>query len=225
MSTQIPPNDPIYNSLSPDAQNLAAPTLQDAGFWALLWAAIRTLIVGIMSLVSRSDRSAVATEQIAHAVNTFANRPPHSKHIKLETPDVFTGVSDKVDAFLNALILYFDGMAITDHATRIIFALSLIKGGSSDIATNWADLQRKRIVDYAQAPKPTTLTCINTWDIFVLDFTAYFQTTSTKEEAQWKLTHLKQGNKTADEYITLSMLNCVDQFLIFVRCLFLMKAG
>lgn len=200
MSTHQNPNDPIINTLSPEAAQLPAPTLADAGFWALLWAAIRSLILGITSLVSRSDRTALATEHLAHTVSSYANRPAHAKSIKLESPNVFAGDSDQVEAFLNELNLYFAGTGITDDAARIIFALSLTKGGTGKIATNWADLQRKAIV--AGQTKPDTKR-IQTWADFVKEFTAYFQTTSSKDEAQWKLSQLKQGNKTADEYITL----------------------
>ncbi|KAJ7123006.1 hypothetical protein C8R44DRAFT_596548, partial [Mycena epipterygia] len=121
--------------------------------------------------------------------------------LKLETPESFNGRPEKVEGFINALILYFDGQQITEDAQRIIFALSLIKGGTGDIAGNWADLQRKLIVDFQNGDADNGH--IGTWTQFKTDFTAYFQYTSSKDEAQKKLTKLHQGKGSADEYITL----------------------
>lgn len=197
-----PSNDPIYDQLPADMQQMQAPTLADAGFWVLLWAAIRTLLGGIAGLVVRSERSTLATEQIATAVQTYTTRPVHRKALKLDSPDPFNGQPDKVEAFLNALILYFTGQEIRDDDQRIIFALSLVKGGAGNIAGSWADLQRKLIVEFNGAPTNPN-GHIGTWAQFVTDFTAYFQYNSSKDEAQMKLVKLHQGKSTADEYITL----------------------
>ncbi|KAJ7677309.1 hypothetical protein B0H17DRAFT_1079361, partial [Mycena rosella] len=134
-------------------------------FWVLLWAAIHSLLTSF-SLV-RSERTTIATEQIATA-----------KPLKLASPDSFTGAPDKVEGFFNALTLY-------RSAQRIIFALSLVKGGTGDIASNWADLQRKHIVDHRNGV-PNTFTLAP--GAIVAEFTSYFQYTSSKDEAQKKLT-------------------------------------
>ncbi|KAJ7747501.1 hypothetical protein B0H16DRAFT_1257737, partial [Mycena metata] len=127
-----------------------------------------------------------ATEQIATAVQTYTTRPVHRKALKLDSPDPFNGQPDKVEAFLNALILYFTGQEIRDDDQRIIFALSLVKGGAGNIAGSWADLQRKLIVEFNGAPTNPN-GHIGTWAQFVTDFTAYFQYNSSKDEAQMKL--------------------------------------
>lgn len=48
-----------------------------------------------------------------------------------------------------------------------------------------------------------SITISITWVQFKTDFTAYFQYTSSKDEAQKKLNKLQQGKGTANEYITL----------------------
>jgi hypothetical protein len=197
----LPENDPVYVALSPEEQQMTAPALTDAGFWVLLWAAIRSLLLAVTGLVSRSERTSTATEQLATAVQTYTTRPTPTKPLKLDSPESFNGRPDKVEAFINALTLYFDGQAIKDDKSRVIFALSLGKGGNGDIAGNWADLQRKQIVDHQNSPTP--LVHIGTWFQFVHEFKAYFQYTSSKDEAQRKLAKLHQGKGTADEYITL----------------------
>ncbi|KAJ7159921.1 hypothetical protein C8R43DRAFT_852426, partial [Mycena crocata] len=114
------------------------------------------------------ERTSIATEQIATAVTTYATCPAHTKPLKLDSPESFNGRPDKVDAFLNALTLYFGGQAIKDDKQRVIFALSLVKGGTGDIAGNWADLQRKQIVDHQNST--TYVEHIGTWQKFVIEF-------------------------------------------------------
>ena len=157
----LPPNDPVYSTLPPDVQALNAPNLDHAGFWVLLWAAVRSLLLGITSLVSGTARSATATEQIATTVQSYTTRPAPRKPLKLEAPESFNGLPHKVDAFIHALTLYFDGQEISDDGQRIIFVLSLVKGGSGDITGNWADLQRKLIVEFQNGD--TTNAHLRTW--------------------------------------------------------------
>ncbi|KAJ7811721.1 hypothetical protein B0H14DRAFT_2459417, partial [Mycena olivaceomarginata] len=178
----LPPDDPIYEHLPQDARAMSAPTLEDAGFWVLLWAAIHSLLGYFGALGHRTERTAVATEQIATAVQTYTNRPVRRKPLNLEAPDSFNGRPDKVDAFLHALALYFDGQEIIDDSQHIIFALSLVKGGTGDIA---ADLQRKLIIDAQNGA--TSNGHIASWAHFQTEFTSYFQYTSSKDEAQKKL--------------------------------------
>ncbi|KAF9258961.1 hypothetical protein L218DRAFT_830802, partial [Marasmius fiardii PR-910] len=76
------------------------------------------------------------------------------------------------DSFLNAIIFYFRGKRITSNDGRIVYALSTISGGTN-IAWNWADLQRKLIIEGARdAPE--------SWEDFQAAFVAYFKYSSTK---------------------------------------------
>lgn len=197
----LPPNDPVYEHLAPEMQQMSAPNLENAGFWVLLWAAIRTLLGSFTRLLGWQERSTLATEQLANAVQTYTNRSVHRKPLKLDSPEPFNGQPDKVEAFLNALTLYFSGQQIRADDQRVIFALSLVKGGTGDIAGSWANLQRKLIVEFSNNAENNGH--IGTWAQFVTDFTAYFQYSSSKDEAQMKLVKLQQGKSTADEYITL----------------------
>ncbi|KAJ7690423.1 hypothetical protein B0H17DRAFT_1065211 [Mycena rosella] len=69
------------------------------GFSVLLWAAIRSLLTSFSTLLVRSERTTIATEQLA------TNRPTTQKPLKLASPDSFNGSPDKVEGFLNALTL------------------------------------------------------------------------------------------------------------------------
>ncbi|KAJ8089240.1 hypothetical protein PM082_014488 [Marasmius tenuissimus] len=70
----------------------------------------------------------------------------------------------------------------------------MVVGGTNDVATNWADLQRKLIVEEDDSR-------LKTWKDFRDALVAYFKYSSTKDELQTKLTNLKQGKGTADEFI------------------------
>ncbi|KAJ8091495.1 hypothetical protein PM082_024413 [Marasmius tenuissimus] len=71
----------------------------------------------------------------------------------------------------------------------------MVIGSTNDVATNWADLQPKLIVEEDDS-------CLKTWKDFCDALVAYFKYSSTKDELQTKLTNLKQGKGTADEFIT-----------------------
>jgi len=187
-----PPEDPITVHLTPGQQTLPAPALTDAGFFALLWALLRTIVLWLTSLNTSSQRTYTATEQIATNIQRFTHKEPK---LDVTAPEKFSGSPEKVDGFLNALVFYFKGKKIASDEARIIFTLSIIVGGTNNIATNWADLQRKLIVE-------ESIDALTTWDTFRTAFIAYFKYSSTKDELQTKLTKLTQGKGTADEYIT-----------------------
>ena len=98
---------------------------------------------------------------------------------------------------LGASVLEFNRLLqkISTNEGKIIYALSMINGGTNDIAGNWANLQRKAIIE-------ESIDALLTWDAFKTAFIAYFKYSSTKDELQTKLTKLAQGKGTADEYIT-----------------------
>ncbi|HEX3641818.1 MAG TPA: hypothetical protein VHV10_11055, partial [Ktedonobacteraceae bacterium] len=64
--------------------------------------------------------------------------PPAPKSIKIATPDVYTGDRSKTDTFLRQVALYVYGrpQEFQDDYSKIIFALSWMKGGT---AGAWAD--------------------------------------------------------------------------------------
>ena len=186
-----PPTDPITEHV-PQFINLPAPNIEEADYFQLLWALFRTMLLWFLSITAASQCTATATEKIRTNIEMFTAMEPK---LDVTSPEKFTGTPEKVEGFLNALIFYFKGKRVTSDEAKIIYALSIITGGTNNIAGNWADLQRQLIIeDAADAPYD--------WEKFETAFVAYFKYSSTKDELQTKLTKLVQGKGTADEYIT-----------------------
>ena len=76
---------------------MAAPDLASARFWALFWAILRTMVIGLANLVGFSQQNAEATTHIANAVDAYMNRLATQKPLKLSEPDSFNGTSDRVE--------------------------------------------------------------------------------------------------------------------------------
>lgn len=121
------------------------------------------------------------------APNTTTTTP---SSVKVATPDIFDGTTSKADTFLSQLTLYFHGKRLHDDSDRIIFALSYMKGGN---AGKWA---KQKVIDYGKKGSITT-----TWEEFVVEFQKIFGDPDPANTARHKLTQLKQGSQTADQYV------------------------
>ncbi|KAL0057030.1 hypothetical protein AAF712_016349 [Marasmius tenuissimus] len=187
-----PIEDPVTAHLINEQQNLFSPNLEHANCCQLLWAPFWTLLPWIQSIAHASGNTSTATERISGNIDKFTNREPK---LDISPPEKFAGSPEKVDAFVNALVLYFKGKKIKTDEGRIIYALSMVVGGTNDVATNWADLQQKLIIEEDDSR-------LKTWKDFCDALVSYFKYLSTIDELQTKLTNLKQGKGTADEFIT-----------------------
>ncbi|ESK81814.1 hypothetical protein Moror_16765 [Moniliophthora roreri MCA 2997] len=133
------PQDLITLNLPKGYESLPTPGHEDAGFFRLVWACLRTILRWFSIIAGNTGRTTTVTEQIALATTQLKNKEPK---IDIETPDKYHGEPEKADAFINTLVLYFLGQRINNEANKVIIALSLITKGANDIAGNWADLQQ-----------------------------------------------------------------------------------
>ncbi|PPQ95854.1 hypothetical protein CVT25_002001 [Psilocybe cyanescens] len=62
--------------------------------------------------------------------------------IKVAPPEPYDGTLSKAETFLSQLLLYFHGRGITDDLSRVVSALSIMKGGT---AGQWAKVQILRM--------------------------------------------------------------------------------
>ena len=95
-----PPTDPITEHV-PQFINLPAPNIEEAGFFQLLWALFRTMLLWFSSITAASQRTATATEKIGTNIETFTAKEPKLDVTPLEK---FTSTPEKVQGFLNDLI-------------------------------------------------------------------------------------------------------------------------
>jgi len=120
----------------------------------------------------------------------------HEGKSYLKKPEPFDGNRRKVDDFIYACDLFFEGSADKDFPTdkqKIIFILSYMSDGE---ALRW----RKNYIE----TKVRQTDGVYKWPtkaVFLAAFKAAFLNEDEKEESIRKLDNINQGNRTAEEYV------------------------
>jgi hypothetical protein len=122
------------------------------------------------------------------ATVTATTTPTTTKSsLKVAPPSDFDGTMSQTESFLSQLQLFIHGKRIQDDQDRIILALSYMKGGT---AGSWAKVKVKDLETSQQ-----------TWSEFVADIRSTFGDPDPASTARNKLSSLRQGTHTADEYV------------------------
>ena len=114
--------------------------------------------------------------------------------IKFNKPDEFTGDTALVDTFLRQCRTYFLTFPTMNDESKILFALSYLKG---PIAGRWADRQH----DAIQGGEAEALTEWEGEGGFVEVFKDVFGDPDRQATARHRLALIKQGTKTAEQFI------------------------
>ena len=120
----------------------------------------------------------------------------HEGKSYLKKPDAFDGNRRKVDDFIHACDLFFEGSPDKDFPTdkqKIIFILSYMNTGE---ALRW----RKNYIETIVKQTDGTYRWPDK-ETFLKAFRAAFLNEDEKEESIRKLDNIYQGNKTAEEYV------------------------
>lgn len=140
--------------------------------------------------------------------------------LKPEQPEAFDGKPEHVIPFLTACSLYFNATKEADELTRVVYALSKIKGGKEESAMRWANAKRAETHEYITAreranamadeeAKNQAIAEANAkapfigWETFVEAFKQHFMLSEQSEMAQDALEVLIMGNKSCEEYTTM----------------------
>jgi hypothetical protein len=126
-------------------------------------------------------------------VNLPPPPPPTSRPPKAADPEVFSGDRKKADPFLRAVALNIaiQPNAFPDDRTRILYALSWMKGGS---AGEWAANHTRSMLEANQQP-------FTSWDDFRVRFEAAFGDSDCQAQARQSLHNLRMTKgMTAEEY-------------------------
>jgi hypothetical protein len=129
-------------------------------------------------------------------MTTTAMNIDHEGKCYLKKPESFDGNRRKVDDFIYACDLFFEGSSNKDFPTdkqKIIFILSYMSEGE---AQRWKKNYIETIIRQADGSY--------TWPTkaeFITAFKAAFLNEDEKEESIRKLDHINQGNRTAEEYV------------------------
>lgn len=115
-----------------------------------------------------------------------------AKGMKGTPPDFFDGNKDKTKAFLSQLKLYLlaERSRIVTDADKITTTLTYLRGG---LGGSWSE---QKVEQYTEDP-----TTMPTWQVFLKEFNASFSDPSPAATARNKLEFLKQGSKSAEEYV------------------------
>ena len=120
----------------------------------------------------------------------------HEGKSYLKKPTPFDGNQQKVDNFIYACDLFFEGSSDKDFPTdkqKIIFILSYMSEGE-------AQWWKKNYIEMTIWQADGSYTWL-TKAVFLAAFKATFLNEDEKEESIWKLDYINQGTKTAEEYV------------------------
>jgi hypothetical protein len=127
---------------------------------------------------------------------TTAMQIDHEGKSYLKKPEPFDGNRRKVDDFIYACDLFFEGSSDKDFPTdkqKIIFILSYMSEGE---AQRW----KKNYIETIIQQRDGTYTW-PTKAAFLIAFKAAFLNEDEKEESIRRLDNITQGNRTAEEYV------------------------
>jgi len=204
-----------------------------AGAVVVLTKVLAPVITGLREVKESNE---IHTQQVINKANKFL--APYKEKadlpkIKPDPPEIFDGKPSHVMPFLTTLHVYFDAIQEKNLHTKTIFALSRIKGGKDDIASNWAAAKRTELVAYSvlkeqaeeqpnneelQEQFRNTPKVFNNWKDFTDQFQAHFMLTNEGEMARDALDVLEMGNGSCKEYTTkfngYAMLTGYDQIYL-----------
>ena len=114
-----------------------------------------------------------------------------TKELRIAIPQPYKGERTKLNAFKRAVELYLEinKAVYAQDPQKIGFLLSLLQEG--DVA-NW----KEQWLDANLANLSTIK-----WSDFLTDFTNAFKETDSAGNALWRIKHLKQGNRTAEDHV------------------------
>jgi hypothetical protein len=123
-----------------------------------------------------------------------------SKGPKVSTPTPFDGEMKNAETFFRQMTLYITAKAseFPDEPTKIIFALSYMTGR----AQAFANIVIDKIERHNATPAdPLTPFPFPTYLDFIQELKDNFADPDERRTAQYKLSQLRQGTKTAEEYV------------------------
>ena len=103
--------------------------------------ALNELIPSFKQTTESMGVSAAAQVELAQEIRKV-RKVDTAKKLKPEAPAQYEGEPDKAEGFIAEMEMYFNTMEVEDKDQRIVYALSKIRGGNSDTATQWANSVR-----------------------------------------------------------------------------------
>ena len=150
---------------------------------------LQETVVSLKRVLQQQQTSQSSNPTLPASSTTAIAHSPSG--LKVAPPDVYDGTSSKADSFISQLYLYFYGKKVQVSSDRIVLALSYMKGGT---AGPWAKQKVKWLADQD--------TDSVDWDSFIQEFKQTFGDPNPAGTARYKLSQLKQGSHTAEEYVS-----------------------
>ena len=156
-----------------------------------LVAAMFQMQPSINALITQSTLTNTTTETLVEAIEK--GNAKKSK-VAYDAPDKYDGTPENAVPFCQACAFYFEAKGEEEHKNKIIFALSKVRGGTNNMATIWANQQRKLILDnpavYAD------------WNAFATALYEHFSLQNDEAEAIHAIRTMDMGTGSAEDYTT-----------------------
>lgn len=137
-------------------------------------------------------------QQLVNVTQALANKSSGHTRIKIAEPDDYSGKAEDAKKFLSQCDAYFESCTDASDAQKISCALSHMKTGN---ALLFAEGVRKARASYDPKVHTDAYKYYQTWDNLVSNFKSVFHERDSTAKAQEKLQTMRQGYRTAEEYI------------------------
>jgi Retrotransposon gag protein len=193
---------------APSPTNVEMNPAQPTNNWVTLGTMLTSLtnsVQGLVNYVSGREAtitaaatslqaSAEANQAAAEALEAKVDPKPKTK---AEKPDPYHGEPAKAVAFIQEMEFYFRSAKEKDVLQKIMVTLSLIRGGTNDIASTWANGQRELIINAGDN------TVYDEFKDFKKAFLNHFQWGDIQGNSIEIIRTMTMGTKTCEEYTTL----------------------
>jgi hypothetical protein len=127
------------------------------------------------------------------SASTSSTTTESVKELRINLPKPFTGIHSQFPNFLDSLEVYFAiNSGVYDSDTKEIgFALSFLEGNASSWKTA-----------FIQSHTTNGTLSLGSYNTFISDLKKAFEEVDRKGDAMYKLQHLKQGSKPAEELVS-----------------------
>ncbi|PPQ77816.1 hypothetical protein CVT25_015310 [Psilocybe cyanescens] len=185
---------------------------------------IGALIIAIGYFIPISNNYTTARVNNTAAATIYVATPAQTEwYDSLKPPADYDGNPEQYDDFIKECETYLRLCRVTDYKDQIDFALSIIRGGNNNLATVWSHNIRADMLEYEHRTPPECP--FANWEEFKASFLRHFGSYTSRDDVLEKITTIKQGNMTCQEYVTVFKAHLIRSGFNDAAGLFFFKKG
>jgi hypothetical protein len=171
--------------------SIDGPNVGKTGWKQWFWLAWRQLMVYLQRMAFWQEKATEQLKKLADAQERIAKK---AERVTIDKPEPFDGDKNKMKQFLKNLDYYFLVNEITDDKKKVLVAISLVKGGKNDVATEWSNNAREYITKHCQTKWKMT------YEYFKTRLTDVFGSKADEEHFRMEIRKMKQDKLSAEEF-------------------------